>query len=232
MRQEVLDGAVFGNQLDRGLLADSGHARNIVGRVAPEGHNVDDLFCPFNAPALLNLRQSQHFHCVSHPRWLVKERVRRHQLPEILVWRDHIALKSFLFRAPHQRADDVVRFIAIAGEPRDAKRVEHPSHMRERVAQFLRHLVHRSVGKRDACVFRLESVDQMAEDPAAAPGAEAVVALLAEATATAGGDARDQYPIALGQRRDRRAGFDDGADCLVPEDRSRLHLGNVSLEDV
>ena len=54
------------------------------------------------------------------------------------------------------------------------------------VAQPLRHLVDRRVRERHPCVLGLKPVDQVAEDPAAAAGAEAVVALLAEAAASAG----------------------------------------------
>ena len=53
------------------------------------------------------------------------------------------------------------------------------------VRQILRHLVDGGVRERDARVLGLEPVDQVAEDPAASAGAEAVVALLAEAAAAA-----------------------------------------------
>ena len=72
----------------------------------------------------------------------------------------------------------------------------------------------------------------MAEDPAAAAGAEAVAALLAEAAAAAGGDAGDEHAVARLERRDRGADLDDRADGLVAEDRPGLHLGDVALEDV
>ena len=100
------------------------------------------------------------------------------------------------------------------------------------VAQAVRHLVDGGVGERHACELGLEAVDHVAEDPAAATGAEAVVALLAEAAAPARADARDEHAVADGDRRDGRADLDDGADRLVAENRSRLHLGHVALEDV
>ena len=53
------------------------------------------------------------------------------------------------------------------------------------VGEPLRHLVDGRVGERHACELGLEAVDRVAEDPAAATGAEAVVAFLAEAAATA-----------------------------------------------
>ena len=90
------------------------------------------------------------------------------------------------------------------------------------VAQLVGHLVDGRVGERHARELGLEAVDQVAEDPAAAAGAEAVVALLAEAAAPARGDARDEHAVARLERRDRGADLDDRADGLVAEDRPRL----------
>ena len=57
-------------------------------------------------------------------------------------------------------------------------------------------LVDGGVRERHPRVLGLEAVDQVAEDPAAAAGAEAVAALLAEAAAAARGDARDEHAVA------------------------------------
>ena len=69
----------------------------------------------------------------------------------------------------------------------------------------------------------------MAEDPAAAAGAQAVVALLAEAAATARRDARDEYAVARPIVVTAGADLDDGADRLVAEDRPRLTSGTSPL---
>ena len=100
------------------------------------------------------------------------------------------------------------------------------------VRQALGHLVDRRVGERDPGELGLQPVDRVAEDPATAAGAEAVVAFLAEAAAPAGGDARDEHAIARLDRRDGRADLHDGADRLMPEDRARFDLRYVSLENV
>ena len=100
------------------------------------------------------------------------------------------------------------------------------------VGQLLRDLVDGRVGERHARVLGLEPVDQVAEDPAAAAGAEAVAGLLAEAAAPARGDARDEHAVAGLERRDRVADLEDRADGLVAEDRPGLDLGHVALEDV
>ena len=100
------------------------------------------------------------------------------------------------------------------------------------VAERIRHLVDGRIGERHSGELGLQPVDQVPEDPAAATRAEAVLRLLAEAAASAGGDARDEHAIAGHDGRHSRADLDDRADGLVAEDRSRLHLGHVALEDV
>ena len=87
--------------------------------------------------------------------------------------------------------------------------------------QLLRHLVDGGVGERDARELGLDAVDGVAEDPAAAADAEAVVALLAEAAAPARGDARDEHAVAFLDCGDGGPGLDDDADRLVAEDRAR-----------
>ena len=94
------------------------------------------------------------------------------------------------------------------------------------------HLVDGRIGERDPRELGLQAIDQVAEDPAAAARAEAVARLLAEATAPARGDAGDEHAVAGREGRHRCADLDDRADGLVAEDRSRLHLGHVALEDV
>src|SRR5262245_35473461 len=100
------------------------------------------------------------------------------------------------------------------------------------VGELVRHLVDRGVRERHPRQLRLEPVDQVAEDPAAASGAEAVVAFLAEPAAPARREARHQPAIARFVRRRRVAGLDDRSDRLVAEDRAGPHLGDVALEDV
>jgi hypothetical protein len=78
----------------------------------------------------------------------------------------------------------------------------------------------------------LEAVDQMAEDPAATTGAEAVARLLAEPAAPARRDAGDQHAVAGKERRNGVADLDHGSDGFVAEDPARLDLRNVALEDV
>ena len=86
-------------------------------------------------------------------------------------------------------ADDGDRVAGLDAPVQDADLVGRRQDVGEEqhllVAQAVRHLVDGGVGERDACELGLEAVDQVAEDPAAAAAAEAVVALLAEAAAPA-----------------------------------------------
>src|SRR5204862_3220689 len=63
-------------------------------------------------------------------------------------------------------------------------------------------------------------------------GAKAVAALLAERTATARRNAGDEDAIARLESRHSLAGLDDRADGLVAEDRARLYLRDIALQDV
>ena len=76
------------------------------------------------------------------------ERMRIHQLREVLIRRHHERGKTLAFRAPRQRADDVVRFITIQPQHRNAKRFYYPPHRLQALTQFLRHrLALRLVGR-------------------------------------------------------------------------------------
>ena len=100
------------------------------------------------------------------------------------------------------------------------------------VRQLRRELVDGRVRERHPRELRLEPIDQVTEDPAAATGAEAVAALLAESAATAGRDAGNEHAIAGLERGDGVADLDDCADGLVAEDSARLDRGDVALENV
>ena len=69
--------------------------------------------------------------------------------------------------------------------------------------ELIGHLVHGRVGERHSRVLGLQPVDQVAEDPAASAGAQAVMALLAEPTAAARRDAGDEHAVALLEGADR-----------------------------
>ena len=100
------------------------------------------------------------------------------------------------------------------------------------VRQRVRELVNGRVRERHAGELGLEAVDQVPEDPASAPGAQAVVPLATECAAAARRDARDEDAVVRSKRGDAGANLHDGPDRLVAEDCAGLHLGDVALEDV
>ena len=64
--QEIFHAAILADQLDGGLFPDPGHAGDIVRGVAPKRHDVDNLLCALDAPALLNFGQAQDLDGVAH----------------------------------------------------------------------------------------------------------------------------------------------------------------------
>ena len=100
------------------------------------------------------------------------------------------------------------------------------------VGHTVGHAIGRGVGKRHAHVLGLGPVDQMAQDPAAAPEALTEATLPTEPARTTRGDARDQHPVP--DRHVLHPGTNrlDRADGLVPEDAPVGDRGNVALEDV
>ena len=90
-------------------------------------------------------------------------------------------------KADRARADDRDRVARLDLAVEDADLVRGREDVREEehllVRQLLGDLVDRRLRERDAGVLCLEAVDQVAEDPAAAAGALAVMALTAVAAA-------------------------------------------------
>ena len=54
--------AILGDELHGGLLADAGHAGDVVGRVAHQRQHIHHLLGPLHAPAALNLGQAEDLH--------------------------------------------------------------------------------------------------------------------------------------------------------------------------
>ena len=100
------------------------------------------------------------------------------------------------------------------------------------VAELIRDLVDGVVRERDAGVLRLEPVDQVSEDPAAAAEALAVASLPAEAATPARADAGQQHPVADGNRAHARADLLHRSHGLVTEHRAGRGLRHIALEDV
>lgn len=92
--------------------------------------------------------------------------------------------------------------------------------------------VHGQVREGNTDVFGLGAVDQVAQDPAATAQALAARLPPAVVAASAGGDARDEDPVAAVHGAHVGAGLDDFADRLVAQHGSGAYLGDVAFEDV
>jgi hypothetical protein len=138
---EVFDRVELGDELFRRLLAHSGDAGNVVGGVAPQTKDVDDLRWTFNFPILEHRRQVDDFMIRPLAARLPHAGAFRNELREILVRRDHERLELVQLRALHQRADDVVRLEAIDLQHGNPERAAKRLHVRNRGGEFLRHLI-------------------------------------------------------------------------------------------
>ena len=127
--QQILDAAVLDDQFAGGLLADAGHTRDVVRRVAPQADDVDDLLRPLHAPLFADLGQAENFGGIAHASGLVDEGLFGDELAEVLVRRHHVALEVLLLRAPDQCADDVVGLVPVAGQHRNSEAFEQSAHV-------------------------------------------------------------------------------------------------------
>src|SRR5437016_8680543 len=109
MVEQVLHTSVLGDQFHGRLFADARHAWNVVGGIAPQANDVDDLLWPLDSPPAPDFGQAKDFHGISKTGWLIKESILRNELGEILVRRHHIGLKALLLGPPNERADEVIR---------------------------------------------------------------------------------------------------------------------------
>ena len=135
---EVVEGAELADQPGGRLLPHSGHAGDVVGRVALEGFVVDHL-ASHQAIAVGNLRgvvddRVLHARAGGHQTRLV-----RHQLQHVEIDRDDRRLEVVRLGLNDQRADDVVGLVALQLVMRDAQRPDNLADLRELVAQVVGH---------------------------------------------------------------------------------------------
>ncbi len=100
----------------RGLLADAGHAGDVVRRVAPEAEDVPHLVGPHDAPLRQHLGHAEDFGVVALARGTVDEDMLVNELAEILVGRHHVGREIFFDGLAGERANDVVGFVAVEFE--------------------------------------------------------------------------------------------------------------------
>ena len=130
------------HQFARALLADAGHARNVVRRVAPQREDVAHEHRIGNAVLGLDGRTVHHLDAVAL--LLIDAAAVVHQLPVILVGRDHVDLIPGRGALAGKGADHIVGFVPGDFEHGNAHGVEHPLHVGHRQQDVLGRL--RAVG--------------------------------------------------------------------------------------
>ena len=85
---------------------------------------------PFHAPFFADFRKGEELGGVAHAAGFVDEGLFGDELAEVFVRRDHVALETLRLRAPGERADDVVGFVAVASQPGDVEGFEKPADVR------------------------------------------------------------------------------------------------------
>ena len=120
---DSLKRAVFRNQFAGAHLADAGDAFHVVGRIAPDGEDVDDLAGILNAVLVADGFLRQDLVVRAGLAGLVLEDVVVHDLAEVLVGRDHIDVEPLSGELSRDRADYVVRLEAGLHQHGDVKGV-------------------------------------------------------------------------------------------------------------
>ena len=136
---EGIDVPELGDELGRGLLADPGHPGNVVGRIALERLEIDHL-AGHEAIPIGNLRG------VVDDR-VLDPRSRRHEtglvrdeLEHVEIDGDDGRLETLLLGLQGQRADDVVRLVALELIARNAERLDDLADLGKLVGKVVGHL--------------------------------------------------------------------------------------------
>ena len=132
---QVVERAVLRDQLARTLVADAGHAFDVIDGVAHQRHDIDHLVGG-DAELLLDpggvvprafVARIEHADAVAH------------QLEKILVEGDDHRLETGAGRLHRQRTDDIVGFIPIGRNDRDAERLARRVDHRDLDCELIRH---------------------------------------------------------------------------------------------
>ena len=179
------------DQLRCGLLADTGHAGDVVGRIALEGLVVDHLIGPQPEP-LLDPGDVVHHGVLDPGPGRHQPDARAHELEHVEIDGDDRRLEIVaIVELVGDRADHVVRLVAGHLVDREAERLDDLADLRELVAEVVRHLrpgrlvvgvllvAEGRAGEveRDRDVVRLEILDPAEDDAGEAERAVDEVAL-------------------------------------------------------
>ena len=126
------------DELGRRLLADAGHARDVVGRVALERLVIDHLarneIEPLGDPGRVVQDRVLDARACGH-----EPRVVGHELEHVEITGDDRGLQAAALGVDRDRADDVVGLVARQLVDGDAQRLHHLANLGELVAQVVGH---------------------------------------------------------------------------------------------
>ena len=137
--EQRVEVAELADELGRGLLADAGHARDVVGRIALERLVVDHLVRP-QAEALVDPGDVVHDRVLDPGAGRHQPDPRRDELEHVEVDGDDRRLEVLArVELAGDRADDVVGLVARHLVDRDAQRLDDLADLGELVAQVVGH---------------------------------------------------------------------------------------------
>jgi hypothetical protein len=138
--EDLLHRSVRPHEVPRPLVADPGHARDVVDRVPHEGEHVHDALGG-HAPLRLDRGPVVPGRSRPLPAGVEDEHVVGHELQQVLVGRDDDDLEPLVHRLPGQGGDRVVGLVAGDlghGEPKGLAHPPHPGDLHRQVVVHLR----------------------------------------------------------------------------------------------
>ena len=123
MVEDGFERAVFRHQFSGADFADAGNTLHVVGRIAPDGQDVDNLAGIGNAVLAADILFREYLLVGAGLAGLVLEDVVVHDLTKVLVRCDHIDVESLSGKFPGYCSDDVIRFEAGFHQHRNVERI-------------------------------------------------------------------------------------------------------------
>ncbi len=133
--ENCLKAAEFDDEVNASLITNAGSARNIVDRIAPERHHVDNLLRR-DAENFLNLLGVENQIVLLRVKHL---HLSRDELHHVFVAGDDEDLVPQFSSLSRQRADDVVGFESLGFENGYAQRLERAPDIRNLTAEIFGH---------------------------------------------------------------------------------------------
>ena len=147
---DAIERAVGLQKLGRALVADAGHAGNIVRRVALQRLEVDQLtrlqpvFLPEHVFVVDDVADDKLAVGLFTAHAKLDLRLGRQQLQDVAVAADDANVDVLLFGLCHRRTDQVVGLVAVHHQDGDIERLDQLVNARHLLRQVIRHLVARA----------------------------------------------------------------------------------------